>query len=412
MKNINQVTVKVLELTASWASTADAWILRGKVLDDEVFCSFSQQEREEIWIQLQIFKNLISSLYGFFENIKILEAWSDCLKWMIYLNSRDTVSTALKDTYTGVNQNTGSALVQETETLFKTVPASFTYQRDLACRQLWAFAMRYHREISKRFSEKNLLAKSIVILNTAKLREMSDLVDRLSFEFTEMTALQQYSRSQEITVTTGNNRPLLVTDEPEEIKRDRCEMSHVRSYEENHKFLFITHLHDDKNEQSEKITSFFRLRFVYMKFYDMSRDAVITTIDFNSQQHLSTMMNESQFSNSQSVQSISSFIRDQTREYEHMNIDEKQLEVEQTVLRTENASVQKGSTEEQQRSLDVNMLMKIKQEQSQLRQQTERDTNALEAANQKQVQTREPNAIMLKKREQEQERQRQILELD
>jgi len=416
MKNIDQVTVKALELTAPWASTADARILRGKVLGGEVFCSFSQQEREEIWIQLQTFKDLVPSLYSFFEDIKLLEAWSNCLRWMICLSPRDTVFTALEDVYTGVNQDTGSALVQETETLFKTVPASFAYQRNLARRQLWAFAMRYHREIPRRSSGKDLLAKPTVILNTAKLREMADLADRLGFESPEIRALQQYPRSQETAVATGNNRPVLVTDGPGETRRERCGMPYIQSYEEDRKFLFITHLHDDRNEQSEGITSFFRLRSVYLKFYGMPRDAVNTTID-SSSQHLSTLLNESQFLNSHSAQPISSLTRDQIREHEHMNIDEEQLEVEQTALRTENAFVQETLTEEQQRQefpSDVDMSMELEQE-TQMRQQTGQEANALGTANQEQVQTRqqlEQDADRLRELEQEQERQRQALELD
>ena len=403
MKNIDSVTVKALELTAPWASTADAQILRGKVLGGEVFCSFSQQEREEIWIQLQTFKGLIPSLYGFFEDIKLLEAWSNCLKWTICLSPRDTVSTALKDIFTGVNQDTGSALVQETETLFKTVSASFAYQRDLACRQLWAFAMRYHREIPRRSCGKDLLAKPMVMLNTAKLREMIDLANRLGFEPPAIRALQQYSRSQETPEATGNNRPMLVTDGPGETRRERCGMPHIQSYEEDRKFLFITHLHDDRNEQSEGITSFFRLRSVYMKFYGMPCDVIDTAIDSSSQQHLSTRINESQLSNFHPAQSIS---------LERMNIDEEQPEV------------------------DVNMFVELEREQSQMRQQIEQEANTLreqeqgqglqrqaleldqstlETAKQEQSQMRqqiEQETNTLRDLEQEQGRQRQALELD
>ncbi len=431
MKNIDSVTVKALELTAPWASTADAQIPHGKVLGGEVFCSFSQQEREEIWIQLQTFKDLIPSLYGFFEDIKILEAWSNCLKWMICLSPRDTVSTALKDIFTGVNQDTGSALVQETETLFKTVSASFAYQRDLACRQLWAFAMHYHREIPRRSCGKDLLAKLMVILDTAKLREMIDLANQLGFEPPEIRALQQYSQSQETPVATVNNKPMLITDGPGQTKRERCGMPHNQSYEEDRIFLFITHLHDDRNEQSEGITSFFRLRSVYMKFYGMPCDVIDTAIDSSSQQHLSTVINESQLSNFHSAQSIS---------FEHMNIDEEQsLEVQQLALRTENTFAQETLTEEQQRQefpSDVNMFMELEREQPQMRQQTEQEANTLrelgqeqgrqrqaleldqstlETAKQEQVHIRqqlEQNANTLRELEQEQGRQRQALELD
>lgn len=130
------------------------------------------------------------SLYGFFEDVKILEAWANCLKWIICLGPRDTVSTALKKIYTGANQETGSALVQETEITFKPVLADFAYQMDLGYRQLWAFAMRYYRELSKKPSGNNLLARPMAMVDTAKLREMADLANRLGFESFEIIDLK------------------------------------------------------------------------------------------------------------------------------------------------------------------------------------------------------------------------------
>ena len=48
MERVDGTTVKALELTAPWASTVDAQILRGKVLGGEVFRAFNQRDREEI----------------------------------------------------------------------------------------------------------------------------------------------------------------------------------------------------------------------------------------------------------------------------------------------------------------------------------------------------------------------------
>lgn len=159
------------------------------------------------------------------------------------------------------------ALMHETETAFKPVQADFAYQMDLGYRQLWAFAMRYYRELPKKPSGKNLLAKSMAMVNTTKLREIADLANRLGFESPEITALKQYPKSTDLAAVTGNNRPLLITAGPGETIEERCGMPRVQSYEEDRKFLFITYLYDDRDEQSEGITSFFRLRFVYLNFY-------------------------------------------------------------------------------------------------------------------------------------------------
>ncbi len=80
MTKVNEAIVEALQLIAPWASTLDAKILRGKMLGEKIFCSFSQQEREEIWIRLQSFKSLIPSLFEFFKNVKCLKAWANCLK--------------------------------------------------------------------------------------------------------------------------------------------------------------------------------------------------------------------------------------------------------------------------------------------------------------------------------------------
>lgn len=267
MKRVGQATVKVLKLTAPWASTLDAQKLRGKVLGGDVFRAFNQPEREEIWNRLQSLKGLVPSLYAFFEDIKLLEAWANCLKWVMHLGARDTVPSALRKTYTGANQATGWALIQETETTFNPVPADLAYQMDLGCRQLWAFAMRYHREIPKKPSDKNLLARPTPMVDTRKLREMADLVNRLGFQSSEITALKQHPNSTGSAAVTGNNRPILVKAGPGETRKERCGMPHIQSYQDDRKFVFIPHLHDNRNEQSEGITSFSRLRSVYSDFY-------------------------------------------------------------------------------------------------------------------------------------------------
>lgn len=105
MAKVDQATVKALRFTAPWASTLDAQILRGKMLGGEIFGSFSQHKRRRIWIRLQSFQGLVPSLFECFENAKCLEAWADCLKWLVCLGPRETLSTAMKKIYTGINQS-------------------------------------------------------------------------------------------------------------------------------------------------------------------------------------------------------------------------------------------------------------------------------------------------------------------
>ena len=269
MAKVDQVTVEELQLKAPWASTTDARVLRGKVLEGKIFGLFSQQEREQIWTTLQDFKGMVPSLFEFFENLKCLESWTDCLKWLITLEPRETVFMAMKRIHVDNNQRIDSAVLQESETVFQTVPASPQYRLALGYRQLYAFAMRYHREIPKKPTGKDLLARPTPTVNATRLGQMADLAHLLGFESSEINALREHSRSVDSTATTGSHRPSLVTDGLGEAERFRCGIPRVEHYEENGAYLFIRHLHDNRHEQGEGITSFFRLRSTYSKFFSM-----------------------------------------------------------------------------------------------------------------------------------------------
>ena len=120
------------------------------------------------------------------------------------------------------------------------------------------------------------------MLNITRLREMIDLANCLKFESFKIIALKQFSKLANSTIVKENERLAFVTNNLEKTKKDKCEMLYVQNYEENRKFLFITYLHNDKNKQFEKITFYFKLKFTYLEFYNMSNN-------FNSQQHLITM---------------------------------------------------------------------------------------------------------------------------
>ena len=200
--------------------------------------------------------------------------------------------------------------MQESEATFETVPASPAYRIDLGRRQLYAFAMRYHCEIYKKPSGRDLLAKPRATLDTTRLREMADLANRLGFESSEIAALKKFPKSADPTVERGNEKPALVTDGPGEIRKDRCGMPRAQSYEEDRKFLFINHLHDERNEQSEAITSYFRLRSTYLKFFGIPDD---------SNPELSSAV-------FRQTRSVSLPREDPTQGLEHMELDGEQTE--------------------------------------------------------------------------------------
>jgi len=133
--------------------------------------------------------------------------------------------------------------------------------------------MRYHREILKKFNEKDLLTKLRAMLDTTRLREMVDLANYLRFESFEIIVLKQFSKLIDLTIVRENEKLAFVTNDLEKIRKNKCEILHAQNYEKDRKFLFITHLHNDKDKQFKEITFYFRLRFTYLKFYKMSNDS-------------------------------------------------------------------------------------------------------------------------------------------
>ena len=420
MEKVDQATVEGLQLTAPWASTLDAQILHCKILGGELFGRFSQQEREGIWIRLQSFKGLVPSLFEFFENVKCLEAWAECSKWLVCLGPRETLCTAMNKIYTGINQSVDSALVQENETTFESVPANSACRIDLGYRQLCAFAMRYHREIPKKPSGKDLLAKPRATLDTTRLREMADLANRLGFESSEITALKQFPKSADPTLVRGNEKPALITDGPGEIRKDRCGIPHTQNYEEDRKFLFITHLLDNRYEQSEGITSYFRLRSTYLKFYGMPEES-------KPQQNLTTATGELSSSALRLTQSAHSPTEDPTRGAEHMEVDGEQTEdtmmqdgegegdEQRPPIQAKGALAQETTMQRQKLLLEESVLGKKGYEQEQYRQKLAGDANALVEEEQRLEQKRQKllsDESTIEKQEQEQEIHRQQLVWD
>ncbi|KFY50098.1 hypothetical protein V495_00353 [Pseudogymnoascus sp. VKM F-4514 (FW-929)] len=100
----------------------------------------------------------------------------------------------------------------------------------------------------------------------AVLRLYADLAGQLGFDSSEIVALQQYPDARAMPADCSPSRPLLVTSGPGLPKPLRCGIPRCRAYEEDRGSLFIHHLHDERQEQGEGITSFFVRRSVYFAF--------------------------------------------------------------------------------------------------------------------------------------------------
>ncbi len=278
MHKVDQATVKALELKAPRLSTLDAKVLRGQVLGGEIFGAFSEQERVAIWGRLQAVDGLIPSLFTFFEDVKYLEACANCVKRLVSLSPRDTVSTALEKAFCDANQRADRAVIQVTESSFTCSPASLADRVDLGYRQLHAYAMRHYLQMPREPKGKELLARLMVNTDETVLRDFADLADRLGFESPEITALKQCPKSTVARARSERSKPLLVTDGAGEIKKRRCGLPRVEDYVEDGEFLFVNHLHNEEEEQGEGITSFFVRKSVYFAFFGRSLPLTLDSI--------------------------------------------------------------------------------------------------------------------------------------
>ena len=275
---MNQVTVKALKLKASRLSTLNVKVLRDQVLEGKIFDAFSEQERVTIWGRLQVVDDLISSLFTFFENIKYLKACVNCVKRLISLSSRDIMFIALKKTFCDINQRADWAVIQITKFSFTSSSTSLMNRVNLSYQQLHVYVMRHYLQMSRELKEKELLARLMINTDEMMLRDFADLTDQLDFEFLEIIALKQCSKSTIARAWFERLKSLLVANDVDEIKKWRCELSRVENYVENDEFLFVNHLHNEKKKQGEKITFFFVWKFIYFALFERSLFLILNSI--------------------------------------------------------------------------------------------------------------------------------------
>ncbi|KAJ9651436.1 hypothetical protein H2201_009273 [Coniosporium apollinis] len=194
MQKVDQATVKALELTAPGVSRADAQAVWRLLQGGQIFSNFSIQEREAIWDQVRSIEGLIPTLSSFFNDHKYLEGPADCLRRVMKLSPRETVSTAMERMFSDVNQAADQCVIQVSESSYVLKPGSLADRVEYGKRQMWIAAMRMWDEIPKEFKRKNGPAKPVVKeadeRGTCKL---AALAYRLGFESDEIRDLMRRS---------------------------------------------------------------------------------------------------------------------------------------------------------------------------------------------------------------------------
>ena len=233
--------------------------------DGTAFGAFNASERDDILSRLQKVEGLIPSLFTFFQDVKYLELCSNPIRRLTALPQKLGIFDSLQGTFTGVNQVEGQVKIQVAEHAWIYGPGTVAEQKDLGCRQIYAYTMRHYpcmpREPSREDSQKRAIAKA----DTLILGRFADLAYQLGFSSDEIIQLRQYRTSE---ATAGNNPQLgpppirAGSDLP---KSQRCGIPRTLAYDEARESLFLDHLHEEG--QGEGVTAFFVRQSIYFAFF-------------------------------------------------------------------------------------------------------------------------------------------------
>ncbi len=269
LQRVDTVTVKDVELRAPAASTLDAEYLRGKILGGAIFSGFSAQERAVICENVLAFKGVIPSLFTFFQDIHLLQACVDSFKLLVTVDSDQTLYTALGRGYTNRRQ---TERAQTSETTFRSQTASPRDCLRLGYLQLFAFALRNYKHLSKSPAKGNVKEMPRARADPEVIQQFAALSAQLGFNSPEIDALTRASGPLPLPGTgTQEPIPILVTTGPGERIKRRHGLPRINTFKEDRKYLFLHNLCEERDDVGEGITSFFVLKSWFIAFFDPPR---------------------------------------------------------------------------------------------------------------------------------------------
>ncbi|KFY64740.1 hypothetical protein V496_03055 [Pseudogymnoascus sp. VKM F-4515 (FW-2607)] len=228
MGKIDQATVKALELRAPRASTADAEFLRIRVRPNSISRDLLQRHRIS-----HAFKQLFSAVDPQGGRVRITD---------------------------------GQAKVQVAENAFVYGQGTRGDQVDLGYRQIIAYAMRHFADMPKEPVKQDRVMQPAAMADRAVLRRFADLADQLGFTSPRIKHLQQYPAALAEQAPPSEHPPLITSGSGVEIAH-RCGTPLRPKFNEDRKFWFINHLHDEREQQGRGITNFFVRKQVYLAFF-------------------------------------------------------------------------------------------------------------------------------------------------
>lgn len=173
-----------------------------------------------------------------------------------------TVTSALGNKLQYVPERDCRVVVQVAEDRFITVPGSREDRIDLHVRQLYAFAMRHFPAMPPDPQKENLVEGPRAQADPAVLRRLDNLAARLGFGSDEVPSVSGLALPDR-----HNERPLLVTTGPGPRLKQRCGKPLSEAHKQDKDLLFIHHLHDERRERGEGVTTFYIRQSIYLAFF-------------------------------------------------------------------------------------------------------------------------------------------------
>ena len=232
------------------------------ITNGAIFSGFSSQERSVIWGNILKFKGIILSLSTFFEDILLLEACVNCIRWLVTVPKDQTVFTALKEAFQSQGGTQCTQVVQTTETTFHLVKGDQAYCMKLGYLQIIAFAMKNYRDIPKQSVKKNLIEIARPKADSEVLQKGASFAKQLGFSTPEIERLKGMEPLKFSEVKALFPVPKTAVAE---IKR-RSGMPHTDTFEEDRRHIFLHNLFQS-DEEDKDITSFFILKSWFNAFF-------------------------------------------------------------------------------------------------------------------------------------------------
>ncbi|KAL5344433.1 hypothetical protein ACLOAV_010693 [Pseudogymnoascus australis] len=262
IQRLDKATVRALERKAPAISASDSHELSTAISNGAIFSGFSSEERSIIWGNILKFRGIIPSLSTFFEDILLLEACVNCIRWLVTVPTDQTLFTALGEAFQPQEGIQCGQVIQTSDTTFHLVKGNPTYCMKLAYLQMIAFAMRDYRDIPKQSVKKNLTEIARPKADIEVLQKGASFAKQLGYSTPEIERLEGMEPLifSEVKALAPVPKTAVV-----EIKR-RSGKPHTDTFEEDRRHIFIHNLLQS-DEAGEGITSFYVLKSWFNAFF-------------------------------------------------------------------------------------------------------------------------------------------------